>query len=210
MQHPTLRSHASMTSRLGCFVLLAFPSALLADASSLPDKWFFPGRPDNLKGLEGKPPPSLNLGSWIGDPVDVVESKGKVVVIDFWATWCGPCMAAIPENVAIVDKYTPEGLVFIGVHDANAGWDTCLNDLDQVQADLGACEDALDAAHAALDEGQAGLLEIQRLLGLPPGHRRSTFTCSGDLCADILEAIEMLVSAPGQSIRRGHGAGARR
>ena len=78
--------------------------------------------------------------------------------------------------------------------DANAGWDTCLTDLSSVTQDLGTCEDALD-------EGQAGLLEIQRLIALPPGLRRSHFTCSGPLCSGILEAIEMLVSAPGQNVR---------
>jgi len=95
------------------------------------------------------------------------------------------------------------------LNDANAGWDACRIDLDQAQTDLGGCEDALNAADASLDEGQAGLVEIQRLIALPPGLRRSSFTCSGELCVGIQQAIEMLVSAPGQSIRRGRGGGRR-
>ncbi len=95
------------------------------------------------------------------------------------------------------------------MEDAIVGWDACLADLDQAQAGLRMCDDALDRASAALDDGQAGLLEIQRLIALPPGHRHSDFTCSSQLCPGILESIEMLVSAPGQNIRRGRGGGRR-
>lgn len=85
----------------------------------------------------------------------------------------------------------------------------CLDDLDACMNELGTCESELDdanagwdAADASLEEGQAGLLEIRRLIALPPGRRHSTFTCSGDLCPGILEAIEMLVSPPGHNIRQ--------
>lgn len=88
-----------------------------------PDGWFFPSRPAGLVDLEGKRPPALQLDAWIGDKVNVAECKGKVVVIDFWATWCGPCMAAIPENVEIMERYKDQGLVIVGVHNAERGWE---------------------------------------------------------------------------------------
>lgn len=112
---------------VGCIVLMGVPAALGQPASGgekepLPEAWFFSQRTPALKELAGKPAPELELKEWIGSEVSAEDTKGKVVVIDFWGTWCGPCMAAIPKNVEMVKKYKDQGLVFIGVHDANRGW----------------------------------------------------------------------------------------
>ena len=99
--------------------------AIAADVKPFPDEYFFEGlqRPAPLKALEGKPAAEINAASWIGSEVSLKASRGKVVVIDFWATWCGPCMASIPENVKLVNEYKDKDLVFVGIHDSNSGFD---------------------------------------------------------------------------------------
>ena len=50
-----------------------------------------------------------------GTTVSMEKLKGKVVVVDFWATWCGPCIAEIPNMKKLYDRYKEQGVEFIGV-----------------------------------------------------------------------------------------------
>jgi thiol-disulfide isomerase/thioredoxin len=71
--------------------------------------------------LEGKPMPALEVVDWKNGQVKVEHLKGKVVLVDFYATWCGPCMAAVPHNNELLKKYGDKGLVVLGVCTSGRG-----------------------------------------------------------------------------------------
>jgi len=93
-------------------------TALRVCAGEFPDGWTWDDKPNyraDHAAIEGKPIRALNVSGWIGGPIKVDDLKGKVVVIDFYASWCGPCMNAIPHNNELVQKYKDKGLVLFGV-----------------------------------------------------------------------------------------------
>lgn len=66
--------------------------------------------------LTGAPAPDIELEDLDGNTVSLAKLKGKVVVIDFWAVWCGPCQDSVPFFQQLEDKYGPEGLKVVGLH----------------------------------------------------------------------------------------------
>jgi thiol-disulfide isomerase/thioredoxin len=77
------------------------------------------GAPDRravLDPLQGKPAPASQLTQWSNtEAASMADLKGKIVVLDFWATWCGPCIASIPKTNEMAAKYADRGVVVLGV-----------------------------------------------------------------------------------------------
>ena len=65
--------------------------------------------------LDGKPAPAFALKNLSGSKVSLANYKGKAVMINFWATWCGPCKVETPWIVDLRNKYAAQGFEVLGV-----------------------------------------------------------------------------------------------
>src|SRR5579862_3245668 len=64
---------------------------------------------------ESKPEPDLTLKDLDGKDVSLESLKGKVVLVNFWATWCEPCKIEIPELIELQQEYGPKGFTVLGI-----------------------------------------------------------------------------------------------
>jgi thiol-disulfide isomerase/thioredoxin len=72
--------------------------------------------PGTESALVGKPAPDFELDLLDGARFRLAERKGRVLVLDFWATWCGPCMQAMPQVERVVDEFRDRGVELIAVN----------------------------------------------------------------------------------------------
>lgn len=65
--------------------------------------------------IAGSPAPDWQLHDLIGKTVKSSSFRGKVVVLNFWATWCAPCRVEMPQFIELQKQYGDKGLALIGV-----------------------------------------------------------------------------------------------
>lgn len=84
-------------------------ATLVASAALMPEK-------------ERKPAAEFSLPTATGSTLKLSDLKGKVVLLNFWATWCGPCKAEIPWFIEFQKAYEAQGFTIVGVSMDDDGW----------------------------------------------------------------------------------------
>jgi thiol-disulfide isomerase/thioredoxin len=71
------------------------------------------GHPDEMVG---QPAPELTLNRLSGASVSLTDFTGQVVLVNMWATWCGPCRSELPHIQELHERYGPDGLIVLAIN----------------------------------------------------------------------------------------------
>ena len=77
--------------------------------------WFAAGRFVAVNPPEPAPAAAFSLEDTEGKTVSLSDFKGQVLLIDFWATWCAPCLAEIPDLIKLHTRFKDQGFALIGI-----------------------------------------------------------------------------------------------
>ena len=89
--------------------------AVIAFVGGLSVRWLISAPQTSAGQTSEKPLPDFSLPDLSGKPRSIKEWQGKVLVINFWATWCPPCLKEMPAFAAMQEEFSGQGLQFIGI-----------------------------------------------------------------------------------------------
>jgi cytochrome c biogenesis protein CcmG/thiol:disulfide interchange protein DsbE len=106
----------------------------------------------------GAPAPELEAETVDGSKISLQDFRGKVVVLNFWATWCAPCREEMPALEARYEKYKDRGLVVLAI------------DFDEPAEDVRAFRDSLALTFPVLLDPGAAIQQLYRVRGYPTSY----------------------------------------
>src|SRR6266481_2056325 len=196
----TFRSPRPQTYRALCLAIRAFFLSMLFAGGG------FAQEGDRVIHFVRNPDvaPDFKLDSLDGKPLTLISAHGKVVLLNFWATWCGPCRAEIPDLIALQQKYKDQlQIIGLTVDDDDASFikqvvaKTRINypvamSTPEVRVQYGGVaalptsfvldtQGRIVQKHEGLRDPALYETEIRALLGLPIGARVETFEDTGQI-----------------------------
>lgn len=84
--------------------------------------------------LIGKPAPDILIQPTGGAPIRLSQLKGKVVILDFWATWCAPCRVGLPIISDVATRYKDQGVVFYAIGEGNIEQEKAVLEMNRIDA----------------------------------------------------------------------------
>lgn len=172
------------------------PFGALSDLADLPaavdDSDWETAYSASRQRLEGQPAPDFSTTTMEGEPWALSDQSGKVVVLDFWASWCGPCIQAMPDLVELQEALGNRDdfeLIGVSLDDARADLEGALEEHGITWTQL--YEDGKGWEHSA-----AQLYEVRGIPFVLVIDRNGVVRGFDPSAADVLDLAEELLEEP--------------